>query len=99
MLLGIVPASFAQTSPVRPVLNCVAADPWNPGWYLARFGYENPTTTVSSVPINSQINDFWVNPGNNTYTALPNGGQPTTFQPGIHEYEFSYRFQSGQIVY
>ncbi len=82
--------TFSQTQPtlaVKPVLECVAANP--DGTFTAKFGYLNQ----NSVPVTISV-------GNNKFTPLPQDrGQTTEFQPGRIRFAFEVPFNGNNLVW
>src|SRR4051794_33862734 len=77
----LAPATAHAASPVDAVLECV----WNnaDGTRTAAFGYDNPATTVVTIPVGSD----------NRFTSKPDDrGQPTVFQPGVVHNAFVITF-------
>jgi hypothetical protein len=76
---------------VIPRLECVASDPANPSYAIARFGYVSLDSSPVFAPRDHQRS------GNNVF--LVNDveadvfGAPETFEPGLHAGVFSHRFQ------
>lgn len=83
MFLMMLPsASFGQTGPLIPILECVEYDPAVSNDFTAHWSYNNPTSENISQPAGFGLNRFTPNP------AL-RAGQPSTFLPGIRRFVFS----------
>src|SRR5712691_9031478 len=67
----------APAQPVHVSVTCVTN---HSGSFDASFGYQNDNAVAVNVPIG---NENFFAPG------LPNRGQPTTFQPGVHQSAFT----------
>ncbi|MCU0492954.1 MAG: hypothetical protein MUD01_15290, partial [Chloroflexaceae bacterium] len=79
---------IAPEKPVRPVLECVAAN--SDGSYTAFFGYRNDNIVPATVPLGAR----------NRFSPEPqNRGQPATFAPGRQRKVFSVAFDDNNLVW
>jgi len=86
ILLVILLSTFLYAGlKVQPVMECVESN--IDGTWTAHFGYLNENSNVLSIGIGDH----------NKFVGTPDEdmGQPTTFQPGRHEFEFSVTFNDG----
>ena len=91
--VGFGGANCSESIYASPRLDCASPDPYNPGFSIARFGYEVfldvPATTVPVGPQNVvAINGVSVDGGSG------DAGQPTSFTPGLHLGVFSLRYRT-----
>ncbi|MCF7912151.1 MAG: LruC domain-containing protein [Candidatus Cloacimonetes bacterium] len=85
MLLLLAILSLFAGLKVQPVMECVISN--GDGTWTAHFGYLNENPNVLSIGIGVH----------NKFVGTPSEdmGQPTIFQPGRHEFEFSVTFNDG----
>ena len=74
--------------PVVPLLKCVEPGPG--AGFLAHFGYANPNSTATEIPLGD---DNFIQP------SSANGGQPTTFAPGQVDDAFQVQSNGGDITW
>lgn len=97
---GPKPGNGTPTMTLTPRVDCVVPDVQMPGFFIASFGYEravNQSPVVASNPYG---------PGNSVEYFSGNGsgilpatiGVPVEFTNGLHQFQFSVRFQAGDAV-
>ncbi len=81
----------AGTGDVFPTLQCV--DNNGDGTYTAHFGYINNSSSTVIIPYDP-------NSSKNMFTSNPKyRGQPSTFLPGTHNYQFAVVFDGSKITW
>lgn len=79
---------FQQNLAVRPVLECVVANP--DGTFIAKFGYKNDNANAVTIPVGA----------NNKFSPNPQGrGQTTNFQTGRIRFAFEVPFNGNNLVW
>lgn len=85
----LIPVSAFAQQPIEPIVNCVEYDK-AADLFTVHFGYINPNDVTVVIPLGK----------NNKITPAPQDrGQPTSFEPGVHNNAFSAEFNGNDLTW